>query len=181
MRTITHTREPEHGTVIEYVNWHCRCKLCVENWELERGTFFGEPDRLTVPATIVRDYVVELLRRGMTRASIADAARVSRVSISNILAGKNERMQTRTADAILAVTANDLSPGHKVPVAFVRDLVDEMRASGLSLQWIWTHAGLSPKWHGYYSAKRVQWKSYVAVRDLYMRLATTGMLDRGGE
>lgn len=178
--TSTLTREPAHGTILEYVSFNCRCPLCQANWDANAARYYygKNPDDTTrkVPADGARDHLGNLLDMGFDVAAIADAAGITRDTVRAIARGDQREMQRRTADAILAVNPDEAIPGHRVPGIIVRRMLGQMRACGLTLKWIYNTAGVNPKFSGNYSGGRVSWDNYIKLRHLYDLLLDSNLI-----
>jgi len=179
----TLTREPAHGTIIEYVQFNCRCKLCEDNWQINSDRYFymrrSESDPKKVPPDIVADHIATMLEMGFEVAAIADGAGVSRDTVLAVAGGRATRLQRRTADAILALDPSQPIPNHRVPLPIVRAMLDEMRGAGLTLQWIYRTAGISPKFQG--NRRRCSWENYVKLRRVYDVLKDAGLIGEGDD
>lgn len=183
--TSTMTREPAHGTIVEYVSYNCRCPLCTANWETNAARFYygKTPEDTTrkVSAEGARDHVGNMLEMGFDLAAIADAAGITRDTVRAIASGSQRQMQQRTADAILAINPNEPVPGHRVPGVIVRRMLGQMRAYGLTLKWIYKTAGVSDKFSGNYSGARCSWDNYVKLRRVYDVMQESGLLREGDD
>ena len=185
--TFTATREPAHGTILEYVSYNCRCPLCQANWETNAARFYyGKSPKDTTRKVLVdgaRDHIGNMLDMGYDLAAIADAAGITRSTVQAIARGEQRQVQRRTADAILAINPEVPIPGHRVPGVLVRRMLMEMRLSGLTLTWIYKTAGVNAKFKGNYSGARCSWGSYVKLRRVYDVMRESGLLkeDDDGE
>lgn len=180
--TSTLTREPAHGTIIEYVSYNCRCKLCQDNWDRNAERFFYGKDGTSgrkVPTDAARSRVELMLDIGFEAAAIADAAGITRDTVRAIARGDQRQMQRRTADAILALDPSSPIPGHRVPFPIVRHMLNEMRVWGITLKWIYHTAGVSSKFKGNYAGSRCSWDNYVKLRRVYDVMRESGLLKEG--
>jgi len=180
----TLTRQPAHGTILEYVSYHCRCPLCQANWDTNAARFYygKHPEDTTrkVSAEGARDHIANMLDAGFDATAIADAAGITRDTVRAIAGGEQRQMQQRTADAILAVNPDEPIPNHLVPHFIVRRMLTEMRSCGLTLQWIYRTAGVSSKFLGNSSGNRTSWDNYVKLRRVYDVMRESGLLKEGG-
>jgi len=178
--TSTLTREPAHGTILEYVSYNCRCPLCQANWETNAARFYygKSPDDKTrkVLAEGARDHLGNMLDMGFEVAAIADAAELTRDTVRAVASGDQRMIQRRTADAILALNPDEPIPHHRVPGVIVRRMLGEMRSYGLSLAWIYRTAGVNPKFRGNSPGARVSWGNYVKLRRVYDVMYDAGLL-----
>lgn len=124
-----------------------------------------------IPVTLIlraaaREKVVRMMAMGFGLAAIADAADLSRDTVRGVLAGSKFTRRS-TLEAILELDTGKPVPGHRVPNHIVQAMLGEMRACGLTLQWIYRTAGVSPKFRGSFSGQRVSWDNYVRLARVY--------------
>lgn len=183
--TSTLTREPEHGTILEYVSFNCRCPLCQANWEANAARYYygKRPEDTTrkVLADGARDHLGNMLDMGFDLAALSDGSGLSRDTIRSIVAGDQRMIQRRTADAVLALNPDEPVPHHNVPGILVRRMLGQMRACGLTLAWIYRTAGVNPKFGGNYSGRRCSWENYVKLRRVYDVMLESGLLGEGDD
>lgn len=113
-----------------------------------------------------RQRVKSMLADGFELAAIADAAGLDKATVADVLAG-TKCSRVSTYDALLMLDPNQPIQGHRVPNRLVMALLDEMRSCGLTLQWIYKTAGVSPKFRGSFSGQRVSWDNYSRIARVY--------------
>lgn len=180
--TVTSTIEPAHGTIVRYVKLRCRCPMCQANWDLacrDRELYGEVPDdgSLKVSARAASDRVNQMLDMGFEVSAIADAAHVASSTVAAIAGGKQHQIRRTTSDALLDLDPSKPIPFHRVPNVIVARMLGEMRSYGLTLQWIYKTAGVSPKFRGNYSGTRVSWDNYVKLKRVHDLLNESGLLE----
>jgi len=171
----TLAREPEHGTVIEYITHRCRCPACERAWDRNADAFYASPFK-RVPADAAREHLKALIDAGFEIAAISDAAVIVKDTIYGILDGA-KYIRRQTSDCILAVDITKPVPKHRVPNAIVCRMLDEMRASGLTLVWIYKTAGVNKSFRAYWSGQRVSWPNYVRIKRVYDAWLRSGLVE----
>lgn len=178
-------REAAHGTIVKYVLYNCRCALCQENWDANAGSFFygKRPEERTrkVPSAPARAHVQLMLDAGFDLTAVADGAGVCYETVLNLRDGRFDLIHRATSDAILALSPDEAVPGHLVPHIIVQRLLGEMQSSGLSRQWIYRTAGISPKFRGGFSTTRVSWDNYEKLKRVHDVLADAGLIAEGAD
>lgn len=124
-----------------------------------------------IPVTLIlraaaREKVVRMMGLGFELAAIADGAGLARDTVREVLASSKFTRRS-TLEAILDLDVDKPIEGHRVPNHIVMGLLDEMRACGLTLQWIYKTAGVSPKFRGSFSGQRVSWDNYERIARVY--------------
>jgi hypothetical protein len=144
-------RIPPHGTAGRYqgprrhTRWQpCRCGLCraaalrrAKTADLRR--LRGLPG--LVDRTLVANHVQQLLAAHWDRSEIADAAKVSRKTVFNVLNSTAATVQYGTAQALLRLRPED-APSWRPALGAMRR-VRALSAMGWPLWWTAERAGLS--------------------------------------
>jgi len=171
--TTSPTREAQHGTIIEYVTWHCRCSACRENWQENREMFYDSAGRATVPSDACRDYIAFLMRYGYTYQAIATMADISPATVRAIVSGNQPRVSRKTSDLILDIYPDDIAPGHRVPALLIESMFNRLKEMGLSRAAACALANLPSGW-AYRQRRTVSWDSYMALRRVFVALTNGG-------
>jgi hypothetical protein len=142
----------EHGTYACYKLDRCRCVPCTTaNREYDRqrrlDAAYGH-DRL-VDADPVREYVRDLMRRGVGRRAVANVAGLSHGTLSKLLYGiggkpPTRRLKRETAQRLLAVTPADVPDGSLVPIGRTADRLRDMVADGATWAELGEQIGMRP-------------------------------------
>lgn len=139
-RRVADDRYP-HGTRARYVFAGCRCESCSQANRLyarELGRRHRDPQRLspTVSAAEVRRHLAYLQSRGLGSRRVSELSGVRRPIIQAVRSGRQGRLRTENALAILVVR-DDPARGTIVSAAPVRAALDRMISAG------WTKAFLA--------------------------------------
>lgn len=145
-------RIPAHGTPGRYQGprrhqrWQaCRCQDC--RAAARRAEKTQELRRLRgipgyVDSTIVATHIRSLLDAGWSGQQIADAAKVGRKTIWNVLNGRVRRVQIGNAQALLRLKTVPRPDGRRPALGATRRL-HALAAMGWSLNWAAQHTGLT--------------------------------------
>lgn len=144
-------RIPPHGTFGRYQGprrhnrWQpCRCDLCRaaafrKSKEQALRRLRGIP--AFVDRTPVAGHVYQLLDAGWDRSEIADAARISRKTVYNVLDSDLRTVRATTAAALLKLRPED-APSLRPALGAMRR-VRALSAMGWTLRWTAERAGIS--------------------------------------
>ncbi|WP_428956151.1 helix-turn-helix domain-containing protein [Streptomyces sp. cg35] len=137
--TTSNDRTPPHGTPARYRGTRngsrppCHCRPCVDSHTkacAERLLANSSGRSLRVPAGPVAEHITALLGRGMSRVQISIAAGVSKATVTNIAAGKNEKINRPVAEKILAVQPQIVRATDRVPFIGTQRRIQALYAIG---------------------------------------------------
>lgn len=137
---------------------------------------------MIVSADKARAHVLRLMSRGFEVNAIADAAGISRDTVSGIAKGAAVTRDV-TEKRILAVDEDTPIPGHRVPNHILMRLLDDLRRSGFTLQWIYKTAGVNRKFRGSYTGQRVSWSNFERIAKVHAAFFESDLarIDGGGD
>ncbi len=172
-------RPTRHGSLAGYTHQRCRCGACRKAWRDYRREYERERKlhgRRMIDVAETRRHLRRLQGAGMSIIAVADRAGLAHSTVSKIARGQTTRVSRRIADRILAIPVDRPIAGHAVPARFVRPLLADFRAAGLSGRRAFRAAGLSPNWDATRGHARVYWQTWRRLTVLHRLLARQGML-----